>query len=268
MGDTSKVVLIRGKDPAKMVRMGVNEIGVKVKGRKVVIKPNLITDRPYPVTTPPETVEALIEYFRKSNELVVAEGSGFGDTNKIFEDFGFRSLAERLGARLVDLNRDEFEIVEMRDAYALKKFEFPKTLKDSYLISAAVLKRHSMAGVTLSLKNALGATVGSDKGRFHPRLDECIVDLNLYLRPKLAVIDGRLGLNSELGGRVKEYGVMIFSEDPVAADAIGAKILGLDPLRVRHLKLAQDAGLGFCDLRKIELVELGEGGNSRAPGSA
>jgi uncharacterized protein (DUF362 family) len=240
-----------------MVLKGLDELGVRVCGRKIVIKPNLITNRPYPVTTPPETVGALIEYFREENEVVIAEGSGFGDTRAIYQDQGYVELAKRYGVRLVDLNRDGFDVLENPEATVLKRFEFPRTLKDSYLISAAALKRHSQARVTLSIKNMLGATIGGDKGRFHRLgLSESIVDINLYKRPDLAVIDGRLGLDSELGERTKEYGVMIFSEDPVAADAIGAKLLGRDPLHVKHLRLAQEKGLGTCDLKKIRIAEV------------
>jgi len=253
----TKVVIVKGSLPAAMVPKGLGALGVELSGRKIVIKPNLIANRPYPITTPAETVEALIKYFMDRNEVVIAEGSGFDDTNTIYRDQGYVELAERYGVRLVDLNRDEFEVLERADAKMLKKFEFPLTLKDSYLISVAVLKRHSIARLTLSLKNMLGATIGRDKGRFHRLgINESIVDINLYKRPDLAVIDGRLGLDSELGGKERKFGVMIFSEDPVAADAVGAKILGLDPLAVPHLKLAQDVRLGTCDLRRIEIVQL------------
>lgn len=253
----AKVVIVRGDDPAAVVPTGLDKLSIRVGGRKIVIKPNLIANRPYPVTTAPETVEALVKYFREGNEVTIAEGSGFGDTHAIFRDQGFVELAERYGVRLVDLNRDEFEERERPEATVLKRFEFPVTLKDAYLISAAVLKRHSQARVTLSLKNMLGATVGRDKGRFHRfGLSESIVDINLYKRPDLAVIDGRLGLGSELGGRAQRFGVIIFSTDPVAADAVGAKLLGLDPLSVPHLKLAQGKGIGTCDLKKIETIGL------------
>ncbi|MCS7131982.1 MAG: DUF362 domain-containing protein, partial [Hadesarchaea archaeon] len=192
------------------------------------------------------------------NKVIVAEGSGFGDTSEAFRDLGYEKLAERFGVRLVDLNRDDFEVLELSRAKVLKRFELPLTLKGAYLVSAAVLKRHSITRVTLSVKNMLGATVGRDKGRFHRLgIDESIVDVCLYSRPDLAVIDGRLGLSSELGGEAKEFGVMIFSEDPVAADAIGARILGVEPSSVRHLKLAQEMGLGTCDPEKIEVLELG-----------
>jgi uncharacterized protein (DUF362 family) len=59
--------------------------------------------------------------------------------------------------------------------------------------------------VTLSLKNVLGATLGekarvAKKGRFHKKLDESIVDINSYLKPCLAVIDGRIaGVGGVLG---------------------------------------------------------------------
>ncbi|MDI6883728.1 MAG: DUF362 domain-containing protein [Hadesarchaea archaeon] len=255
--EKSKVVVVGGKDPAVIVQKGLQELGIVVRGRRVVVKPNLITNRPYPVTTPAETVEALIKYFKPSNEVIIAEGSGFGDTRVLYKSLGYTELAERCGIKLVDLNHDEFEILEMPEAAVLKRFEFPQTLKGCYLISAAVLKRHSEARVTLSLKNMLGATIGRDKGRFHKLgVEESIVDINRYKHPDLAVIDGRVGLSSELGGEQKRLGVMIFSKDPVAADTIGAGILGVDPSKVKHLRLAQAAGFGTCDPRAIEVTRL------------
>lgn len=254
----SKVVVVKGENPEAMIQRGLDELGIRVRGKKVVIKPNLIANRPYPVTTPAETVEALVKYFLSGgNEVIIAEGSGFGDTNTIYQDRGYVELAKRYGIKLVDLNYDDFEVLEDPNASVLKRFEFPSTLKGAYLISAAVLKRHSIAWVTLSLKNMLGASIGRDKGRFHRLgVDESIVDINRYKKPDLSVIDGRLGIGSELGGKAKKFGVMIFSEDPVAADAVGARILGLDPLSIRHLKLAHDIGHGMCDLKRIEMVEL------------
>ncbi len=256
-GDMSKVVVVKGNDPATMVPRGLRSLGVEVHRRKVVIKPNLIADRPYPVTTPADTVEAIVKFFKDDNQLIIAEGSGFGDTHTIYRNQGYVELANYHGVKLVDLNPGEFEVLKKAEAAVLKRFEFPLVLKGAYLISAAVLKRHSAARVTLSLKNMLGATIGRNKGRFHKLgIEESIVDINRYKRPDLAVIDGRLSLSSELGGERKRWGVMIFSNDPVAADAVGATTLGLDPSTVEHLKLAQEAKLGVCDLKKIKVVRL------------
>ena len=253
----SKVVVVKGNDPATMVPRGLRSLGVEVHRRKVVIKPNLIADHPYPVTTPTDTVEALVKFFKDDNQLIIAEGSGFDDTHTIYRNQGYVELANYHGVKLVDLNSEEFEVLKKAEATVLKRFEFPLVLKGAYLISAAVLKRHSEARVTLSLKNMLGATIGQDKGRFHKLgIEESIVDINRYKRPDLAVIDGRLSLSSELGGERKRFDVMIFSNDPVAADVVGATTLGLDPSTVEHIKLAQKAKLGVCDLKKIKIVRL------------
>ncbi|MDI6654670.1 MAG: DUF362 domain-containing protein, partial [Candidatus Hydrothermarchaeota archaeon] len=147
---------------------------------------------------------------------------------------------------LVDLNTDEYVMRRTKKAFVLKEFEFPLTLKNSFLISVPVLKKHSITKVTLSLKNMLGATVGKDKGRFHRLgINECIVDINLYKCPDLVIIDGIKGcIGGELGGRTKSFKLMIFSKDTLAADCVGARILDYNPSEVRHLVLAEEKGIG------------------------
>lgn len=108
----------------------------------------------------------------------------------------------------------------------------------------------------------LGATLGekatiAKKGRFHKKLNESIIDINLYLKPKLAIIDGRIaGIGGELGAIPKELNVIVLSNDLVAADAVGASYLGKNPLDIKHIKLAQEIGLGIADLNKIEIVKI------------
>lgn len=253
-----KVVIVKGRKPERMVEKGLRALEINPYKEKVLIKPNLIINRPYPVTTSPKTVECIVNYFKdKAKEIIIAEGSGMsGGTNKAFLDLGYFELAERSGIKLVDLNEDDYEIRRNQEALKLKEFKFPITLKDSFLISAAVLKRHSMAKVTLSLKNMIGASIG-EKGRFHLLgINESIVDINLYKKPDLALIDGIESSSRELGGEVTRYDLMIFSKDPVAADAIGANILGLNPLSVPHIKLAQEKGLGMARLEEIEVEEI------------
>ncbi|MEM2136113.1 MAG: DUF362 domain-containing protein [Candidatus Jordarchaeaceae archaeon] len=253
------VIVVRGDDPEKMVTAGLAELDIKIPQRKIVVKPNLIANKPYPTTTSPKTVEAIIKYLKKYNkEIIIAEGAGWADTNQAYRDRGYQQLAEKYEVKLVDLNSDQYEKVRNSKALVLKEHEFPLTLKDCYLVSAAVLKVHGEAGVTLSLKNMLGATIGGNKGRFHSKgIHQSIVDINLYKAPDLAIIDGIEGnIRGELGGETKKFNVMIFSQDPVAADAVGAKILGVDPLSVKHLKLAQEKGLGIADLGKINVKEL------------
>lgn len=258
---SSKVILVEGRDPASMVSLGLKQLNIEPV-KKAVIKPNLIINRPPPVTTPVETVKAIAEYLKKFQKVTIAEGSGWCNTPLAYRELGYLDLAEHYGIELIDLNKDSYELRSNVKALALKEFEFPLTLKDSYIVSAAVLKVHSITKVSLSLKNMLGATLGekarvAKKGRFHRKLDESIVDINLYLKPSLAIIDGRQAcIEGELGGEAREFNVMIFSKDLVAADAVGAKILGYEPLSISHLKLAQDMKLGNANLKEIEIVRI------------
>jgi uncharacterized protein (DUF362 family) len=258
----SKVIVVKGKNPFQIIKKGL-EFFPKPSKRKVVLKPNLVIDKPSPTTTPCETIEALTKYYLENGyEVVVAEGSGYCNTFDAYKKLGYLKLTENYGIKLVDLNKDEFEPIKNSRTIFLKEFEFPLTLKNAYIISVPILKEHSLTKVTLSLKNMLGATLGekaiiAKKGRFHRRLNESIVDINLYLNPSLAVIDGRVaGLGGELGAKPKDVGVMIFSKDLVAADAVASSYIGKDPFSIEHLKLAQKVGLGIADLNKIEIVRI------------
>ncbi len=255
------VVIVRGEDADAMVKAGLRHFGEPSQER-VVIKPNLITNYPGP-TTPVDVVEAVAKhYLALGREVIVAEGSGWCETWRAFEDLGYMRLAERYGVELVDLNTADYEVVERPDALAVKRLELPSVLRGAYLISLALLKTHSLTGVSLSLKNMLGIAPGEPVGagkkrRFHRLgIHESIADICAYRKPDLAIIDGRVAcVGGELGGRPVPYGLMIFSEDPVAADAVGAHVLGYDPLAIRHLRLAQEMGLGVADLDRIEVVE-------------
>jgi len=252
-----RVVIVRGKNPYRMVQKGLAYFE-KPSQEKIVLKPNLINSQPPPTTTPCETIEALVKHYHKDYEVVIAEGSGWSDTFHAYETLGYRKIAEKYGVKLVDLNNDDYEMRKEPNALSLKEFKFPLTLKNSYIISVPVIKEHFSTTVTISLKNMLGATLGK-KWRFHARLNESIVDINLYLKPNLTVVDGRIaGLGGELRASPKTLGLMMFSEDLVAADAIGAGYLNKNPLLIKHLQLAQEKGLGIADPKKIEVVEVRE----------
>ena len=48
--------------------------------------------------------------------------------------------------------------------------------------------------------------------------------------------------------------VILASSDQVAIDAVAAKLMGFDPLRIKYIRLAHEQGLGVGDPREIELV--------------
>lgn len=225
---------------------------------RILIKPNLVNTSPFPVTLPAEACGALIAACRRHSdaEILVAEGCGdlHLSTSEVFAHHGYDRMAAELNVELVDLN--EAELVELRDpaCRVFPTFMMPKIIMESYLVSAAVLKAHSLAGVTLSMKNMIGCAPPAyyqqdghwKKAAFHRRMQTSIFELNRYRRPDLAFIDASVGMaEHHLRGAIcsPPVGRLVAGFDPVAVDASGAELLNISWQRVGHIKMA-DGVLG------------------------
>jgi len=256
----SRVAIVKGETPQDMVVEALEMVSAQdaiPDGKPVLIKPNYINAR-HPstgITTDSRVVEGVIAFLRRHDigDVVIGEGSGLADTFKAFQVAGVDAVAERWGVGLVDLNRDEFIEVELRDPLALRRVRVAKTALERAVISVPKLKPHRLARVTLSLKNMMG--VVSPKGAMHNHLSEKIVDLASLVKPCIAVVDGIIaGEVHETAGRPVEMNLVIAGTDPVAVDAVGAAVMGIDPKTVKHLRLAEERGLGVCDLNRIEVL--------------
>ena len=235
----------------------VNADKVLSKEKPVLIKPNYINAR-HPstgITTDSRVIEGVVKFLKQhdAEEVIIGEGSGFADTFEAFQVAGVDAVAERWNVKLADLNKDEFVEVSPPDSLALKKVKIAKTALESIIISVPKLKPHRLARVTLSLKNMMGAV--TPKGSIHNHLSEKIVDLASIIKPSVAVIDGIIaGEGHETSGNPVEMNLVIAGTDPVAVDAVGAAVMGIPPESVKHLRLAEERGLGTCDLEQITVL--------------
>jgi uncharacterized protein (DUF362 family) len=259
----SRVAIFKGSNPVEVAVEALEAIEDDLKHlitskRPLLVKPNYITaDHPLTgVTTDARVVEGVVKFFRERgvDDIVIGEGSGFADTIQAFKMAGVDEVAKRWGVKLVDLNRDEFVEVSPPNPLALKRVRVAKTAVERAIISVPKLKVHRLATVTLGLKNMMGAL--ESKGSFHNgRLHENIADLASVLRPSLTVIDGIVaGEVHEMSRCPVKMDLVIASTDPVAADTVGALVMGIDPREVKHLVLAEKKGLGTLRLEEIEIV--------------
>lgn len=258
-----KIAIVKGKNPIetaanalKMVKPNLDFIFSADK--PILIKPNYINSK-HPstgITTDGRVIEGVVKFLKEggAENVVIGEGSGWADTFEAFRTAGVDAVAERWNVKLVDLNKDEFVEVSPPNPFSLKKVKVAKTALQSIIVSVPKLKLHRMATVTLGLKNMMGAL--ASKGVMHNgRLSENIVDLASVLKPSLTVIDGIIaGEGHETSGNPVEMDVVIAGVDPVAVDSVGAAIMGVNPKDVKHLVLAEEKGLGTCDLNKITVV--------------
>ena len=225
---------------------------------RVLLKPNLVNDSSPPITLPVDAMEALLGYLKDCSqaELIIGEGAGEPQlsTDDVFQALGYDRLAKRYGVKLVDLNEAENVRLTHPDCRVFPEFFLPKLAFESFIISFPVLKAHSLAAVTLAMKNMMGFPSHHHyqqggywrKAAFHKHMHQAIFELNLYRKPDLSIIDASVGMAEyHLGGPTCEPPVnkLVAGFDPVAVDAAGAKLLGLDWREVEHIRLA-DGVLG------------------------
>lgn len=256
----SRVAIVKGASPQEITirALEMTDAHEAVPAdRPVLIKPNYINAR-HPstgITTDSRVIEGVVKFLKMHGveDIIIGEGSGFADTFEAFKVAGVDAVAERWNVKLVDLNRDEFVEIEPKNPLALRKVKIAKTALESTIVSVPKLKPHRLARVTLSLKNMIGAV--TPKGSMHNPLSEKIVDLVSIIKPSVAVIDGVIaGEGHETSGNPVVMNIVIAGTDPVAVDAVGSAVMSIPPSTVKHLRLAEERGLGTCNLDRIEVV--------------
>ena len=218
---------------------------------RIIIKPNLLQDTPPPCTTDVRCVEAIARFIRESSpgkDIVILEGSGGCETSEAYKTLGYENMASSLGIKLLDVDRVNLKKLGDPEARAYKEIYLPEILFDSYLISVPSLKDHSIAGVTLSLKNLIGLLPEKHYGNYwsYKRSDvhrigvsSAVADLARYVDIDLSIIDGRLGQQGShlAGGRHCDpyKNVIIGGYGGLPVDVKGAEVLGHDWRDIEHL---------------------------------
>lgn len=226
-------------------------------GKPVLIKPNYL-NASHPstgITTDSRVIEGVIKFLKHQEvqEIIIGEGSGFSDTFEPYRVAGVDTVADRWNVKLVDLNKDDYVEVHPPDPLSLKKVKVAKTALESTIISVPKLKLHRIAGVSLGIKNMMGAM--KPKGSMHTHLSSNIADLASIITPKISVIDGIIaGEGHESSGNPVEMNLIIAGTDPVAVDSVGAAVMMMPPEDVKHLSLAEKKGLGINNLNQIEIL--------------
>lgn len=252
-------------DLTDVLLRGLAAFAPAVRGRRVVLKPNYVEFDPRGViNTHPRLVEAAVLAFLRLDaaQVIVGEGAGHRrDTEYILDASGLEAVLRERRVRFVDLNLDHVSEVELTTRFtALGRLWLPRTVLDAdLLVSMPKLKMHHWAGVTLSMKNLFGivpgAIYGWPKNVLHQAgIPNSIVDINAALSmPRLAIVDGIVGMegNGPIQGEARAAGVVVIGDDFPAVDATCARIMGVDPQRVDHLRWA-GGFLGNVEAARIE----------------
>ncbi|MGH2542507.1 MAG: DUF362 domain-containing protein, partial [Ardenticatenaceae bacterium] len=164
---------------------------------------------------------------------------------------------------LEDANWIDFQ--PKSDLIALDKvypdgFKIPEALIGKNIVHLPTVKTHVFTTITGAMKNAFGGLLNHKRHWTHSVIHETLVDLlriQKEIHPGIfAVTDGTFAGDGPgpRAMRWHEKNVMLASADQVAIDAVAAKMMGFDPMSIKFIRLAHEAGLGCGDVREIEVV--------------
>ena len=233
-----------------LVRRIIAEHALDVRGKRVVLKPNLVEfDSHTVINTNPKLVHAALEAFRAGGaaEVRIAEGPGHRRVTLDLADAGgYFATVPHFESLFTDLNLDETTKVDLvRPLSKLQSLYLPNTILGcDLLVSMPKLKTHHWAGATLSMKNLFGVVPGGvygwPKNVLHwAGIPQCIADLHTLFPKTFAIVDGIVGMegNGPIQGTPRSAGVVVAGASPVAVDATCCRIMGLDPARIGYLQL-------------------------------
>ncbi len=217
------------------------------RGARVVVKPNLNNDLPALSGNSVDlrVLDALLAALRDRGytNLTVADGSNVGVERRNINSFRrlrVDRLAERYGARLVDLNHDAGEPMALT---AGARPRISATVREAeLLISVPKVKTHAEAGLSCALKNWVGICHGQDKRHMHYDLGRNILALGLKIKPHLILVDGLVGMegNGPGDGDPFRFGRLAMSDELFTNDVAICRLIGMDPRSVPYLSHALD----------------------------
>ena len=224
---------------------------IDVREKTVVLKPNLVDYLPGDgINTHPSVVLAAAECFRRlgAKSVLVAEGPGHQrDTELVLLESGYDECLRHEQIPFIDLNRDELVRTRLGASYTgMKDLWLPRTvLAADFLVSMPKIKTHHWSGVTLAMKNMFGIVPGTrygwPKNILHWKgIQESILDLCATVPIHFVIADGIMAMegNGPLNGAPRYLGKVVLSDDPVAADATCARLMGFSAERIPHIREA------------------------------
>lgn len=291
------IVRRQNGDTAQAVTQAIDLLGgieaVTQDKASIMLKPNLVSNAATD-TTDPAVVRTLAELLKAAGKTVcIGEGSaaaapGFniigGEAYRthdvelldrmqqfVFDQLGYTDLAQELDIPLVNLHTGELVEVSVPDNYVFKTLKLHHSLTEiDLLVSVPRMKTHTLATVTLGLKNVIGLYAGSEYGTVRGYVHDLgaeyadvgiaieIVDMARANKMGLTVIDGLLAMEGDgpslgAGAYLVDMDLIIAGTHPLATDMVAASVMGFALDEVPTFEWAVRAGMTPARLEDIDV---------------
>lgn len=234
-------------------------------GMRVVIKANLVAPMPPSAcaTTHPKLVAALVkELVTRGASVVVGDSpGGIFTPAALAANYRVTGMTEAEKAGAV-LNMNVAQHTAQIGGRVMKRLTYTDYLDEcDAMIDFAKLKSHGMVGMSAAVKNMYGVIPGLIKPETHyiyPDVNDfadMLIDINEHFKPRLALIDAVWGMegNGPTAGTPRHIGALIAAKTTYEADALAARLIGVEPSGVPTLEAAKRRGLCDNDIEKLAL---------------
>ncbi len=226
-------------------------------GDRVLIKLNLLMKRTpdQATTTHPAVAKAIVRAVQQAGATAILADSPGGPYTRghlrgIYDACGMTAVAEETGCIL----NDDFSVTTryLEAGKAARKLDLIGVLDHvDAVITVGKLKTHGLTTMTGCVKNLYGTIPGTTKVEYHARYQDVslfsnmLLDICAAVKPCFAILDAVVGMEGEgpSGGRPRAIGALIGGPNPHAVDAVGARLIGLEPRQVTTLEAAQRRAL-------------------------
>jgi len=249
------------------------------KGDTILLKPNYNTADPFPGSSDPEFIKAVIDMLYESGagKVILGERTAFLHSRKVLEQAGIVKVAEKAGAEVRVFGKDGWRAmfdrkgwrrVKIPEGQYLRKVSLAKeALEMEKIVYAPLIKTHHAAEFTGAIKLSMGFVKPFfDQITFHARhLQEKLAELSLVVKPDFIVMDARKVFitGGPAKGELREPNLILASRNQVAIDVEGVKILqsypgnglmGKNVWDLMQIKHAVELGLGPHTEEEYELI--------------
>jgi uncharacterized protein (DUF362 family) len=261
------LAVAHGSSPAAIVKAAVDALGgmkrFVSRGDIVVVKPNIAWDRlpEQAGTTNPEVVAAVVRLcFEAGARKVKVFDRPVNDARRCYVQSGIEAAVKAVEGDIQHVDERKFKDMDIKGE-ALKTWPlYTEIFEADKVINVPIAKHHSLARLTLSMKNWMGV-MGGSRRVIHQKLDESLVDLSMKIKPTLTVLDAVrvLTANGPQGGDladVKRLDTIVAGMDQVAIDAYGATLFGMKGSDLGSVRIGARRGFGTMDLAKVKIMKL------------
>jgi uncharacterized protein (DUF362 family) len=260
--EPGRLVVAGGAGPVDNTRRAMAALGGMERfvgrGEKVAIKPNAAWDRTpeQAANTDPEIIGELVrQCFDAGASKVTVLDNTCHNAKRAFERSGIAQATREAGGKVANQNNAGTTMLDLGGLTLGRWKVLTPIVEADRLINVPVVKHHSLARVTLGMKNWFGAIVGA-RPSLHQTLGRVCAELGAALNPTLTVMDATRVMTGggPTGGSlslVRTMDLVAAATDPVAADAWGASLLDVAATDLAHIAMAEQMGLGVADWQSL-----------------